>query len=60
MLVISQVRKARLPALGIGVEINFESEANKIDCNAKPDPKGNAQLKMLNTLTILIKLNNFF
>ena len=38
-------------ALVIEVEISVESEANNSDCNAKPDPKGNAQEKIFKIAT---------
>ena len=38
MLVISQVRKARLPALGIAVEINFV--ITKLIATERPTQKG--------------------
>ena len=48
---MSKLNQASLPALGIEVEINFVSKANKIDCNVKPDPKGNAQIQILTNST---------
>ena len=52
--------KQDCPRHGIGVKINFESKANKINCNEKPDPQGNAHIQRLTTLTFFIELNKVF